>query len=200
MNNLCFKPLSCIFAWVTATYLRPSQQGNCKLTTNNQTLLQKFFAKCFVNSNIILYFFQIIIAFVVSPYSVFVWLAIHLFKLFIYDCNKCKTLTENLIQSVVSVYYCDEHGIGCFVCLLFIGTKYLILHPQCSEGVFDKLPCVHPEVLNWVSPWQELIERSLTLSWWRHVPRARLKWSIPQAEHLGLTQVSPWNYVKAIRT
>ena len=32
-----------------------------------------------------------------------------------------------------------------------------------------------------------------------HAPRASPKWPVPQAGHLGLTQVSPWNDVKAIR-
>ena len=44
-----------------------------------------------------------------------------------------------------------------------------------------------------LSPWQELIERSLTPSWWRHAPR---KWPTQQAGQLGLIRVSPWNDVK----
>jgi hypothetical protein len=48
--------------------------------------------------------------------------------------------------------------------------------------------------------WQELIKRSLTLSWWRHAPRASPKWPVPQARHRGPTWVSPWYDVKAIRT
>ena len=45
-------------------------------------------------------------------------------------------------------------------------------------------------------------ERPLTLSWWRHAPKARPKWPTPQAGHLGLTRVSPCNDVRAraIRT
>ena len=58
-------------------------------------------------------------------------------------------------------------------------------------GAFDKLPCVDPAVLTRVSPWQELIEQSLTLLWWRHVPGAS-----PQVTHstrrvLGADQGEP---------
>ena len=41
---------------------------------------------------------------------------------------------------------------------------------------------------------------TLALSWWRHAPRVTPKWPVTQAGHLGLTQLSPWNDVKAIRT
>ena len=53
-------------------------------------------------------------------------------------------------------------------------------------------------VLIWVSPWQVLIEPSLTLSWWRHAPRAIPKWPVPQAGHLGMSGMNPWNGIKAI--
>ena len=65
-------------------------------------------------------------------------------------------------------------------------------------GAFDKLLC-RPAVLTQVSPWQELIERSFTLSWWRHAPRASPTWPVPQAGYWGLTRVSAWHDVKAIR-
>ena len=41
---------------------------------------------------------------------------------------------------------------------------------------------------------------TLALSWWCQAPRASPKWPIPQAGHLVLTQVSPWNDFKAIWT
>ena len=41
---------------------------------------------------------------------------------------------------------------------------------------------------------------TLALMWWHHAPRARPKWPVPQARHLGVTQVSPWYGAKAIWT
>ena len=41
---------------------------------------------------------------------------------------------------------------------------------------------------------------TLAISWLRHARRVTPKWPTPRAGHLGLTRVSHWNDVKAIRT
>ena len=65
-----------------------------------------------------------------------------------------------LVSIPMSLFYCNR------VCSIsFPGST-----PRCS--------------FEW-SPWQELIERSLTLSWWRHAPGVSPKWPTSQAGHLG---------------